>query len=145
MIKRVVIIACIAVVVITGLAVAGFGWLMFGDHSHFETGLAKSKYLPPTAHDINIYTNPNITGWFVCDFSMNEEDFKKLAEKQGWNPREIKEPEKILTAKSVHDGTHKEHKLKNGLYYSKRAPNGGGVTVGYDRDNHRGYIEQSSR
>lgn len=139
-------IGCISFVVLVVIALIVFNWIMFGDHSSFESGLAKYEYLPDTAHDITVYTNLNISGTFICDFSMKEEIFKDFAKKQDWKIKEIKFPEYIFDAYEFHKGnTHKKHQIKSGLYYSKRADNGGGITVGYDRDNGRGYINKSSR
>lgn len=160
--KRKKKIGCISFIVLIVIAFFLFYWTMFGDHSSFESGLAKYEYLPGTAHDITVYTNSNISGMFICDFSMKEEDFKDFAKKQGWEIEEIKsiaqkqglKPEEFALLNAMYTArefyryrgdANKRHQIKNGLYYSKRANNGGGITVGYDRDNNRGYISKSSR
>lgn len=87
-----------------------------------------------------------MSGMFLCDFSIDEESFKAFSKIQKWEIEEIIEPKDLFTARAFHEGTPNEkHKIKNGLYYSKRAANGGGVTAGYDRGNGRGYISRSSR
>ena len=122
------------------------GWLMFGDHSSFETRMAKNEFLPASAHDITVFKNPNMSGIFLCDFSIDEKGFKDFSSMQKWAIEEVEVRKEMFTAKAFHAGTPDErHKITNGLYYSKRAPNGGGITVGYDRDNGRGYISSSSR
>ncbi|HBC88189.1 MAG TPA: hypothetical protein DCZ94_14660 [Lentisphaeria bacterium] len=139
-------IGCVSILLFGLLVFVLFGWFMFGDHSSFETGLKKYELLPDSAHDITVFKNPNISGMFLCDFSIDEEGFKDYSEKQKWKVEEIKDLKDLFTAKAFHEGTPNErHKIKNGLYYSKIAANGGGVTVGYDRDNGRGYISRSSR
>ena len=64
------------------LMVVGFlvrGWAMFGDRSSFQTGLDRYKGLPPTASDITIYENRNMSGVFIADSKIAEHDFVSFA------------------------------------------------------------------
>lgn len=145
-----IIIGCLSIIAICiVICVTVFcilAWMMFSDQSSFKTGLDKYTYLPDSAHDITVFTNLNISGVVLCDFKIEEKDFKDFGEKQEWKIEEIKQPKELFLALSFHKkNTNDKHQIKNGLYYSKRASNGGGITVAYDRDNGRGYISKSSR
>ena len=119
---------------------------MFSDHSSYETGINQNEHLPKSAKDINLFRNSNISGRFVCDFSIGEDPFKLFAKKELWEPKEVTEQVQISTAISVHENNYKKSMIiTNGLFYSKRTPNGGGITVAYNRENQRCYISRSSR
>ena len=80
-------------------------------------------WLPPSATDISYYKRDGF-GW-IKDYecSIPEDDFLSLAAKKGWKLRE------------------EDHVL----FYEKRHPNGGGVTVYYDKDSKRLSVQSSHR
>ena len=80
-------------------------------------------WLPPNATDISFYRRDGF-GWiknYKC--SVPEDDLFELAAKEGWELEM--------------DG--------NGLFYERRYPNGGGVTVRYNRDTRRLSVQSNHR
>ena len=137
---------CLAPVLVILLLLGLLGWAMFGDRSSFQTKLDSHPNLPTTASDITLYQNRNITGNFVADFKISERDFVSFAAEHHWHLQPISAPETVFQAIAFHEGRLNDKKeIVNGLFYSKRAGNGGGVTVAYDRVAGRGYVESSSR
>jgi|GEM_PF-6208364 len=137
---------CLAPVLVIFLLLGFLFWGMFGDRSSFQTKIDSYPNLPTTASDITIYQNRNITGDFVADFKIKEHDFVSFATEHHWDLRSISAPESVFQAIAFHEGEPNNKKeIVNGLFYSRRASNGGGVTIAYDRDAGRGYIESSAR
>ena len=137
---------CLVPILAISLLIVLLLWAMFGDRSSYQAKLGSHPNLPSTASDITIYQNRNITGQFVTDFKIAEHDFTSFAAEHHWDLRPISAPETVFQAISFHERRpNKKKEIVNGLFYSKRAANGGGVTVAYDRDAGRGYIESSSR
>jgi hypothetical protein len=80
-------------------------------------------WLPSSATDISFYKRDGF-GWiknYTC--SIPENDFLKLAAKKGWE-LEI---------------------IENKIFYEKRYPNGGGVTVNYNTDTRRLSVQSNHR
>jgi hypothetical protein len=122
------------------------GWAMFGDHSTFQTGLANYEGLPEKASDITVFRDRNISGQFVADFRIAEPEFVAFSKERNWAVQPITNPESVFHARAFHEGRPNNKKeISDGLYYSRRAANGGGVTVAYDRKDGRAYIQSSSR
>ena len=120
--------------------------VMFGDRSSFEGGLGNYEGIPEAASDINVFKNDNISGMFLADFEIGEDEFVRFAESEGWDLDDVSGSEHIFVAEAYFEkAANPWTTIRNGLYYSKRARNGGGVTVGYDRKGGRGYISSSSR
>ena len=136
-------------IIVSIFAVAGFfllNYLLFGNRSSFQTGLVSFEGLPKTASDITVFQNKNISGDFIADFKIAEPDLEAFASSNGWLLQTITNRELIFYATAFHEGRANEKKeIIDGLYYSKRGENGGGITIAYDRKNGRGYIQSSSR
>ena len=80
-------------------------------------------WLPQSATDINYYKRDGF-GWIKnYDCFIPEEDFLSLAIKEGW--------------KLQQEG--------NVFFYEKRHPNGGGISVNYDRDSKRLSVKSNHR
>ena len=140
--KRIVV-GCVCLIVVCVLVLC---WAMFGDRSSFLTGLDSYEGLPYTASDSTIYRNKNMSGVFIADFRISEHDFVSFAAEQHWFLQPISGSVSVFHATAFHEGRPNDKKeIIDGLYYSKRAANGGGVMVVYDRKNGRGYIDSSSR
>ena len=138
-----IIVGCFCLVVVGFLVL---GWVMFGNRSSFQTGLDRYEGLPPTAYDITIYENRNMSGVFIADFRIAEHDFVSFAATRGWSLQHISGSAFVFQAKAFHEGRPNDKKeIIDGLYCSNRAGNGGGVTVAYDRKDGRGYIDSSAR
>jgi hypothetical protein len=119
---------------------------MFGDRSSFESGLGNYEGIPETASDINVFKNDNISGMFLADFEIGEDEFVRFAENEGWDLDRVSGREHIYVAKAYFEkAANPRITITTGLFYSKRARNGGGVSVVYDRKSGRGYISSSSR
>jgi hypothetical protein len=136
----------IIVFVLFLLGVLFVGWSLFGDHSTFQAGQDHWEGLPSTATDITVYQNRNISGIFMAEFKIAESNFVSFAAEKGWRVQPISDPVDVYHARAFHERReHDQKKITDGLYFSERAGNGGGVTVAYDRKDGRGYIESSSR
>ncbi len=99
-------------------------WLAFrtGEPTTGEH-LDSVDWLPPSATDISFYKRDGF-GWIKnYECSIPEDDFLRLAEKEGW-------------------GLQGEG---NVLSYEKRYPNHGGVTVYYNRDTQRLFVHSAHR
>jgi hypothetical protein len=128
------------------LGIVLLGWSMFGDHSRFQTGLGRYEGLPSTASDITVFQNRNISGIFIADFKIAEPDFVSFAVEKHWAVQPISGSVFIFQARAFQESRPNDKKeITDGLYYSQRADNGGGVTVAYDRKDGRAYIDSSSR
>ncbi|MEI7730128.1 MAG: hypothetical protein WCO56_11185 [Verrucomicrobiota bacterium] len=138
-----------AIIVVFMLGLSGLfllGWGMFGDHASFQTGLDQYEGLPPKASDITVYQNKNISGIFVADFKITEPDFRSFAAEKHWPVQPISGSTFVFQARAFHEDRANDKKvITDGLVYSQRAANGGGVTVTYDRKDSRAYIDSSSR
>lgn len=138
--------ALIVVLVLAGLGLLLSGWVMFGDHSSFQTGLSYYDGLPSTASDITVYRNPNISGVFAADFKISESDFASFVAGKHWSVQSISGSEVVFQASDFHERRPSATKeISDGLYYSLRTGNGGGTTIAYDRKDGRAYICISSR
>lgn len=120
--------------------------VMFGDRPSFEEGISKYEGVPSSASDINIFKNENFTGMFLVDFAISEDDFVGFAEEMGWVLEGISGRENIFVAKLYFEEAENPRRaITSGYYFSDRAPNGGGITVAFDRNSGRGYISSSNR
>lgn len=116
------------------------------EHSWFRRGLDRYEGLPAKASDITVFRDDNIAGLFLADFKIPEHDFVSFATEKHWPVEPISGAIFIFQAKAFQEGRPNGKKeITDGLYYSKRAANGGGITVAYDRKNGRAYIDRSSR
>jgi hypothetical protein len=96
----------------------------------FQTGEPKTgkhldsvDWLPSSATDISFYKRDGF-GWIKnYECSIPEDDFFIFAEKKGWKLQEEGDV----------------------LFYEKRHPNGGGVTVHYDRNSQRLSVNSNHR
>lgn len=80
-------------------------------------------WLPASATDISYYKRDGF-GWIKnYECSIPADAFLGLASKEGW---EVQEKDNVL-------------------FYEERHPNGGGVTVQYDKDSERLSVQSSHR
>jgi len=141
-----ILIGFLAIALLVLLTLSVLFWISFSDRSSYQSGLPNFEGLPQTASDITIYQNKNISGTLVADFKISESNFVSFAKEKSWVVQPIKNVEYIFQAKAFHEGKFNDKlEIADGLYYSKRAENGGGITVAYDRKSGRGYIESSNR
>lgn len=119
---------------------------MFGDRTSLEEGLSEYDGIPSSASDINIFKNENLSGMFLADFAISEDNFVSFAEEKGWELEAISGRENIFVAKPYFEEVENPRRaITSGYYFSDRARNGGGVTVAFDRNSGRGYISSSNR
>ena len=131
------------------VVVAGVGLLsqaMFADQSAYSEHLAAFEGLPDTAADITVFSNMNITGTVVAEFTIREADFVAWAAAHEWPLTEISTPIEIGNPRAFHEGTpNRRTTVENGLHASLHRENNGGVDIAYDRQNGLGRISRSSR
>ena len=132
----------IVIVALVALACLLLGWSTFGDRSSFRTGLDRHEGVPSTASDIAVYQCKNLNATFVADFRIAERDFVAFAAEKGWVLEPITSTVSIFQAEAFRKRPPKG--VSDGLSYSKREDNGGGVAAGYDRKTGRGYINRFS-
>lgn len=102
--------------------------------------------IPVSASDINIFKNENFSGMFLTDFAISEANFVSFADEQGWVLEGVSGRENIFVAKPYFEEAENPRRaITSGYYFTDRAPNGGGITVAFDRNSGRGYISSSNR
>ena len=93
-----------------------------------------------------MYQKRNISGVFIADFTITEPDLVSFAVQKHWAVQPISGSAFVFQARAFQENRPNDKKeITDGLYYSQRAGNGGGITVAYDRKDSRGYIDSSSR
>ena len=115
----------------------------FVEHSPHE------KWLPESARDISYLKSYSYTAY---EFTIEEAEFKKYALENEWDLKEINEEKRIARylrfAEFVGRSSNSSDSyatVKRGLWYEVRLRNGGGISVAYDRDSQRAYIQKSPR
>jgi hypothetical protein len=147
--KSVIIAMGMVVLVVFGAATLIF--LMFDKKDTVrEAHLANVEWLPPEASDIT-YSRREGFGWFKCyECNLPREAFYKLAQKEGWSLAKQKNvsvglrhllglPPIIGTEDGAVDV------IESALFFEKRQPNNGGITVVYDLNTERLFVHESHR
>jgi len=140
--------AKIILILVAILAVAFIAFVLFAFRSTpIESGkhLARVDWLPAEASDVT-YAKREGFGWFTCyECNLPRVVFDRLAQKEEW---------KLEPKNDVSSGLRLVLKLSppteidsvaRALFYEKRQPNGGGVTVIYDLDAARLFVYESHR
>ena len=133
------------------LAVLGFVFLAFSSgREESAKHLARVDWLPTEASDVT-YLKRKGFGWFTCyECSLPRAELERLAEKEGWSlepksdvstglRRDLGLPALKKTEFGEFDSVAKA------LFYEKRHPNNGGVTVIYDLETSRLFVAKSHR
>ena len=108
------------------------------------------EWLPNSASNISYYQRGGF-GWIkYAEFDMTKSDFKQFATKNKWDIQEKKDV--YISVRNIlnEEPLREIHGIKidiipNALFYKNRAQNGGGITLVYDLDTHRGYYDASHR
>jgi hypothetical protein len=130
------------------LAAAFFAFVLFAFRStpiESAKHLARVDWLPAEASDVT-YAKREGLGWFTCyECSLPRVALDRLAQKEEW---------KLEPKNDVSSGLRLVLKLSppteidsvaRALFFEKRQPNGGGVTVIYDLDAARLFVHESHR
>lgn len=122
-------------------------------YSRPESGVALTSvdWLDSRASDISYFRANDFSGNFAYEFHISTADFEALARERGWLVAPITERRSIMrytfflpkTNALLHGPPIFE--LDRGMFYERRRPNGGGITVMYDANSLRAYVNQSSR
>jgi hypothetical protein len=131
--------------------------------AHFETAenVARVSWLPNAASNVSYYKSYGFTAY---EFDISEAEFRKWARRYelneiGDSPIEVMRyqyvgtyapvrkdnPSLIDDAKFAEWAADVQAEVGNGLYFSERRANGGGVTVAFDRDSRRAYFQSNPR
>jgi hypothetical protein len=138
------ILACLAVATVS--LIAFLLWAMFSDQPSFTSGLSTYGDLPEAATDIAVYKNTNLSGLRLMEFTIPERDFRSYAESQGWKMDALSGPQLIISATEFYNKRIDYYReVSDGLFFEDRRPNGGGVTVVFDRQKQLAYVNRSSR
>lgn len=144
----------IAGTVFLGLLVGFLAFIAFGlaySHPESGTGLSSVGWLDSKASDISYYRANDFGGAFAYEFRISIVDFETLARERSWQIAPLTEPRHtmrysfFLPESDARRQTPQFAEVERGLFYEKRRPNGGGVTVIYDTNTLRAYVFQSSR
>jgi len=112
--------------------------------------LARVDWLPMEASDVT-YVKRDGFGWFNCyECGLPKEAFDRLAQKKEWKPELKKDVSMglrhVLGLPALKKTEYGDTDLvANALFYEKRRPNGGGITVIFDLDTNRLFVHESHR
>lgn len=140
---------CLVLLGLLAVFLIGLNWILFGNHAEWAEHVTSYGRAPAGARDISWYESRNISGNVAFEFLLPETEFKAWAEGQNWLLEEITptRPPVLPWTPSmfIHKNDVLTPEVTTGLFYEKRAGNGGGVTAVYDRATSRVYIHRSSR
>lgn len=116
-----------------------------------EENVESVDWLPPEASDISYYSREGF-GWFrFAEGTMTEEDFRAFAVSNDWD---LEEKENVSVhmrsvlgrppPREVREGIEMD-RVRDALVYENRRPNGGGITLVFDRETDRFYFSESHR
>jgi len=135
------------------VALAVVGLVLFAFSSNRQASgkhLARVDWLPSEASDVT-YVKREGFGWFTCyECSLPREVFDRLAQKRDWKPEPKNDVSTglrhVLGLPALKKTDYGEIDLvAKALFYEKRQPNGGGITVIYDLDASRLFVHESHR
>jgi len=130
------------------LAAAFIAFVLFAFRSTpIESGkhLARVDWLPVEASDVT-YAKREGFGWFTCyECNLPRETFDRLAQKEEWKLEPKNDVSTGLRLVLELSPPTEIHSVARALFYEKRQPNGGGVTVIYDLDAARLFVHESHR
>jgi hypothetical protein len=107
--------------------------------------LTHVDWLPPEASDVT-YARSEGLGWFTCyECSLPRDAFDRLAQKEEWKLGPKNDVSSGLRLVLKLSPPTEIHSVARALFYEKRQPNGGGVTVIYDLDASRLFVHESHR
>lgn len=141
--------------VVFALAIATVGaFLAFGlnykDEEERGAHLTHVGWLPAEASDVTFVKSGGF-GSFTCfECTLPKEAFDRFARKENWTPEPRSDVSNgvrhILGLPAVTKTELGESdSVPKALFYEKRQPNGAGVTVIYDLDRNRLFVQKSSR
>jgi hypothetical protein len=107
--------------------------------------LAHVDWLPSEASDVT-YAKSEGLGWFTCyECSLSREAFDRLSQNEEWKPEPKNGVSTGLRLVLELTSPKEIHTVARSLFYERRQPNGGGVTVIYDLDASRLFVYESHR
>lgn len=116
-------------------------------YQKFGKNVENINWLPATSTNISYYKSYFFTAY---EFTISEENFLKLAEKEKWNVKKITEPVEVPRyTQGLHQNDDESPDdvavITSGYYYNERWGNGGNITVGFDDKKLRAYYQTSPR
>lgn len=113
-------------------------------------GTDRPEWLPEQATNIFHRSQEGFGWWKAAEFTISEADFRKYADKHGWQLVETKGFSRILTLQLLRSEgvafSEEDFKpIARALVYERRASNNGGITVGLDLNTHRAYYNETHR
>ncbi len=140
----------IAAVVVIALVWALFSFMFHTGDPIIEKHLDSVDWLPPAASDISYFERKGF-GWIkIYECSIDEIEFLKFAEQNSWQMKEMGDASAHFRnllgeppLRIIHDV--QVDIVPKALYFEDRKPNGGGVTVIYDKELKRLFYSSSHR
>lgn len=138
-----------AAVVLIGFAL--LAW--FPSEPVVEMGFHRATLedLPSTASDISFYRDQGFGGTFLCEFKISKSNFEALAGTRGWIVIPLSEEKSVPRYTYALPEGHSAKlppyhvKVSDGLFFEKRQPNNGGISVLFDESQSTAYIFWSHR
>lgn len=107
--------------------------------------LARVDWLPAEANDVT-YAKRKGFGWFTCyECNLPRDAFDRMVAKEEWKPEPKNDVSTGLRLVLELSPATEIHSVARALFYEKRQPNNGGVTVIYDLDAARLFVHESHR
>jgi hypothetical protein len=145
--KAILIVGVTAAVGLVAVLTFAFGWSREDSGKH----LPHVERLPAEASDVT-YAKREGFGWFTCyECSLPKAALERLAPEKGWKlePKSQVSMGGLRTPRglpALKKGEYRELDfVEKALFYEKRQPNGGGITVIYDLDTGRLFVNESHR
>jgi len=126
------------------LLLVAFGW----SREQKGTHLNRVDWLPQDARDVTYFKREGF-GWITSyECTISKESLSRVAQERGWKMEPRKD---VVTGLRRELGLAEVSKteaddvdlVNNALFYEKRQPNGGGVTVVYDLNTSRLFVHES--
>ena len=119
----------------------------------YGSGDDPPEWLPSSASDINYMERKGFGAARIAVFSIDQDAFEAFAKENGWPLEEQADVSVFFEAYTQEtppdidslslDEYNDRFSVDDALFYEKRGDNGGGVTIVYDIENHRGYYHYS--
>jgi hypothetical protein len=135
--KMIVLVVCIFI----------FGGYLFYNYtttSKYDENVKSVDWLPEVATNISYFKSYLFIAY---EFTISENDFLALAEKEGWKIEQIEKLFEIsrYTSGENPEGAETEAIITSGYFYEQRETDGGGISVAFDADKQRAYFQSNLR
>jgi hypothetical protein len=100
---------------------------------------------PASATSIDVFELKNISGVVSVSYVVNEAEFRRFAAEKGWELSARSGPVQVRSPASYAGQGVPFREFESYLFFEKRQPNGGGITVIYIPSESKAYIDTGNR